>query len=119
MAGLKWSVFITFSSVEFQCSVWDLERPSGFKYALEAGQDSGPPLGDAFQKPAALHEALMCERQLDKLAIWLKYERRERREFVSIPVRLIHERIGQPPRRIAFDDLAGIGDGAIASHHLE
>src|ERR1700688_1331752 len=112
-------MFITFSAIEFQRGVWDLERLSGLKDALEAGQDGGPPLGDAFEKLAALGEAFMGQGQLDERAIWLKDERRERGKFVSKPVRLIHERIGQPSRRVAFDDLAGIGDAAIASHHLE
>src|ERR1700692_1526114 len=100
-------MFITFSAIEFQRGVWDLKRLSGFKDALEAGQDGGPSPGDAFEKLAALGEALMGQRQLDEFAIWLKHEGRERGEFVSIPVRLIDERIGQPPRRVAFDDLAG------------
>src|ERR1700692_2202997 len=95
-------MFITFSAIEFQRGVRDLERLSGLKDALEAGQDGGPPLGDAFEKLAALGEAFMGQGQLDELAIWLKDERRERGEFVSKPVRLIHESIGQPSRRGGF-----------------
>src|ERR1700722_11952680 len=112
-------MLISFSTIEFQRGVRDTKRRSGFKYALEAGQNGRPALGDAFQKLAALGEALMRQRQLDELAIWLEHERRKGGEFVSVPVRLIHERVGQPPRWVIFDDLAGIGNGAIASHHLE
>src|ERR1700690_599299 len=104
-------MFITFSAIEFQRGVRDLKRLSGFKDALEAGQDGGPPLGNAFQKLAALGEAFVRQRQLDELAIWLEDERRECREFVSIPVRLIHERIGQPSRRGAIGNLSGGGGG--------
>src|SRR5271155_304360 len=51
------SMFITSSIIKFQRGVGDLERLSGFKQALEAGQDGGPSLGDAFQEFAALDEA--------------------------------------------------------------
>ena len=39
----------------------------------------------------------------------------ERGKLVAYLVRqMVHEGVGQPPRRVGFDDLAGVGDGAVA-----
>src|SRR3984893_9018928 len=80
---------------------------AGLQVALQARQYERPAAADAFERLAAGLETVMNDGEPDLILLLLDLEGDARRRLAIHAAVLGMKRIGEPPRRIVFEHLAG------------